>query len=209
MNSGNPYHPGCLEVITGAMFTSKTLLLLVRVDQAYHFHIPYQAFKPQIDKRWEENKIISRFMGEYIGIDATVIDENNPSQLLEKLDPEARIIAIDEVMFFNPKIANIITYLVKQGKNVIVTGLDLDFRGEPFGIMPTLEALADHVTKTKGACTYEVQGVTCDKVGTRTLKTINGQPSPYDEDIVEVGDKQYQLVCLDHHIVPGKPRLKN
>ena len=114
-------------------------------------------------------------------------------------DKKYDIVGIDEVQFFSSEIIQLIDELINQDTRVIVAGLDLDFRGEPFGVMPTLLAKAEFVTKLTAACKI------CGEAATRTQRIIDGKPALYDSPIILVGAKDsYEARCHKHHIVPKK-----
>jgi thymidine kinase len=193
-----PVHPGVLEVFCGPMKSGKTREAINRVDKLeYIEHHDYRFVKPSIDTRSEH--VESRF-GE-LSVTCTLIDEDEPGDLQGVVDGET-IIVIDEAQFFDTDIINVVRRLVEDGRNVVVAGLDLDFRGEPFGAMPGLLSLADHVTKLTGICDYEG----CSNPGTRTQRLIDGEPSPYHAPTILVedddADEAYEVRCKDHHVVP-------
>ncbi|MFN8370013.1 MAG: thymidine kinase [Bacteriovoracaceae bacterium] len=139
---------GSLEVICGPMFSGKTEELIRRVRRAQIARQKIQVFKPMIDNRYDKEKIVSHSS---LSIDSHPV--NNPLEILTKLLDSTRVIAIDEVQFFDQQIVKVILKLVRRGHRVIVAGLDLDYLGKPFGHMPELLALADEVTKVAAVCT--------------------------------------------------------
>ncbi|MCC6165626.1 MAG: hypothetical protein IT329_00220, partial [Caldilineaceae bacterium] len=116
------------------------------------------------------------------------------------IGPEVEVVAIDEVQFFDWTIADVCNSLANQGKCVIAAGLDQDFRGEPFGPMPLLLALAERVDKLHAIC------VVCGSSASRTQRLIDGRPARYDDPIILVGgSERYEARCRRCHQVPGKP----
>jgi thymidine kinase len=112
----------------------------------------------------------------------------------------ADIVAIEEGQFWDDGLAAVVEQLADAGKQVLVTGLDQDFRGEPFGPMPALMALADQVTKLTAIC------MVCGEPATRTQRLIDGQPAPADSPLIMVGgmgDEKYEARCRLHHEVPA------
>lgn len=104
---------------------------------------------------------------------------------------------IDEAQFFDDGIVEVANQLADQGKRVIVTGLDTDFRGEPFGCMPVMIAMADKVEKLNAIC------MVCGEAATRTQRLVNGKPANYHDPIVIVGaSEMYEARCRRHHEVP-------
>jgi thymidine kinase len=180
------------------MKSGKTREAINRVDKLeYIEHHDYRFVKPSVDTRSEH--VESRF-GE-LSVTCTLIDEDSPEALLDVVDAET-IIVVDEAQFFDAAIIDVVRRLVEDGRNVVVSGLDLDFRGEPFGAIPGLLSLADHVTKLTGICDFEG----CSNPGTRTQRLIGGEPAPYDAPTVRVetesADESYEVRCKEHHRVP-------
>jgi thymidine kinase len=124
------------------------------------------------------------------------IDPQEPQAILPHVDSDTDVVAIDEVQFFAPEIIPIIKSLSAQGKRVVVAGLDQDFRGEPFGSMPTLMALAEKVDKLQAIC------VVCGEPASRTQRIIDGKPARYTDEIIMVGaDEKYEARCSKCHEV--------
>ena len=109
------------------------------------------------------------------------------------------MVAIDEAQFLDQGIVELVNELAEKGLRVIVSGLDLDFRAEPFGSMPVLISQAEHVSKLHAIC------MVCGKDASRTQRLVNGSPARYDDPVVIVGaDELYQARCRKCHQVPGK-----
>jgi thymidine kinase len=114
------------------------------------------------------------------------------------------VIAIDEVQFFDWTIADVCEELANQGKRVILAGLDMDFRGEPFGPMPLLMAQAESVEKLQAIC------VVCGAPASRTQRLINSQPANYDDPVILVGASEvYEARCRQCHEVPPPKSLQD
>ena len=188
------WNHGKLKVITGPMKSAKTLELIFILKKLDYSDVSYQLFKPSIDKRFSKEEVVSRD-GHKLG--AEIVSTYEPKEILEKLDKSARVIAIDEANFFNLSLIEVVKELLIQGKDVIISGLDLDFRGEPFGPMGTLISMADEVVKKKAYCDYEG----CGKLANRTQRIINGKPAKYTDPLILVGDEEYEARCLKHHEV--------
>lgn len=187
----NRYNEGWIEVITGCMFAGKTEEFMRRINRLQYAKRKVLVFKPVIDVRYDVKKVVSH---KGVSITATVIDD--PMQILKDVDATVEAIAIDEVQFFKPLIIEVIKTLVNQNKQVIVAGLDQDFRGEPFAITKELLALAEFVTKLDAIC------VECGKAATRTQRIINGHEARYDDEIILIGaQEQYEARCRSHHCV--------
>ncbi len=174
------------------MFSGKTDELIRRLRRATIARQKVQVFKPAIDNRYQEEKVTSHAGTEY---DAIPIER--APDLLVHLDAETTVVAIDEAQFFEHDIANIIQVLANRGVRVIVAGLDADFRGEPFGPVPTLMAQAERIDKLQAIC------MVCGEPASRTQRLVNGQPAHYHDPIIIVGAAElYEARCRAHHQVP-------
>lgn len=182
---------GRFEVVCGSMFSGKTEELMRRLRRAEYAKQRVLTIKHHIDKRYNQvpTCIISHEGRERF---AFVINDSNNGfeKILELAQSNIDIVGIDEIQFFSTPLIEIIKILIEQGKRIIVAGLDLDFRGEPFGIMPMLMAIADDVLKLKAIC------VQCGKDAHFTQRLINGEPARYDDPIILVGTSElYEARC--------------
>ncbi len=176
---------GWIEVICGSMFSGKTEELIRRVHRAEYARQKIQVFKPKIDNRYDENQIVSHSQ------------LKTPSQLVETADDihqqvkyDTEVVAIDEVQFFDKGIVELCSKLADSGKRVIVAGLDQDFRGEPFGALPALLAIAEYVTKLNAIC------VKCGNPASRTQRLTR------EKKTVVVGASGiYEARCRNCHEV--------
>ena len=182
---------GWVEVICGSMFSGKTEELIRRVRRAQIARQKVQVFKPSLDDRYTLEKVTSH---NGMGLDATLLTEAR--EILDLVEPDTAVVAIDEVQFFDWTIARVCNTLAENGKRVIVTGLDMDFRGEPFGPMPLLMAEAERVDKLSAIC------VVCGAPASRTQRLIDGQPASYDDSVIMVGASEvYEARCRHCHQV--------
>jgi thymidine kinase len=187
------YTSGWLHVICGCMFCGKTdemLRLLRRYSIAGREVI---LIKPRLDTRTEETTVVSRSGAHHRAVTVDGSDE------IEAAAGRADIVAIEEGQFFDERLPEVAERLSDAGRQVLVTGLDRDFRGLPFGPMPRLMALADQVTKLTAIC------VSCGEPATRTQRLIDGQPAPADSPLIVIGglgDETYEARCRQHHEVP-------
>ena len=185
---------GHIELICGAMFSGKTEELIRRIRRAEIAKQRVQVFSHRLDTRYGESQVAS-----HSGANWESLPAQNAEQILERLDPEATVVAIDEAQFFDWKIAEVVNVLAHRGIRVIVAGLDMDFRGEPFGPMPLLMAHAEQVDKLSAIC------VICGAPASRTQRLINGAPARYDDPVILVGANEvYEARCRHCHQVPGK-----
>jgi thymidine kinase len=215
MESVKPYNPGILEVYTGPMKSGKTSRVAFRLKKLEYLEdLEFIAFKPSVDVRNEE--IISRD-GEVVKF-SVIIPANNPGKIMNYIQERHKVIVFSETQFFSNEIGTITEHLLRQRRNVIVEGLNLDFRGEPFGVMPYFLSRADHIEVLTAVCDYMIPDgrgriMHCPNPATRTQRLINSLPAAYDSPLILVGDKTivgepnqtYEARCLEHHIVPGRP----
>ncbi len=187
-----PLPTGSVEVITGSMFSGKTDELIRRLRRARIARQRIQVFKPSIDVRYDPSKVTSHAGTEF---DAAGI--GSAAEIPGLVEEKTTVVAIDEAQFLDQALAGVVQSLADRGLRVIVAGLDTDFRGEPFGPMPTLMALAEHVDKLHAIC------MVCGSEATRTQRLINGKPAHYHDPIVVVGASElYEARCRQHHDVP-------
>lgn len=190
---------GWIEVIAGSMFAGKTEELLRRVRRIQYAKKKVLVFKPAIDNRFSKSEVVSHDNGRTESID--IRDAREIYKYCGDDHPYA--IAIDEVQFLGPETVEVCEDLADRGVRVILAGLDKNFRGEPFGIMPELLARAEFVTKLDAICQV------CGAPATRTQRIINGKPANYDDPIIVIGAKEnYEARCRHCHVVPGKPNGK-
>jgi thymidine kinase len=188
------HHTGSIEVICGSMFCGKTEELIRRLRRAVIAKQKVQVFKPIIDDRYQFAKVSSH-SGEVF----EAIPVNSIEELKSKLDADTTVVGMDEVQFFANDLIQLVHNLAEQGVRVILAGLDTDFRGEPFGIMPQLMALAERVDKYHAIC------MVCGELASRTQRLVNGKPAKYNDPIIIVGaSEMYEARCRKHHEVPGK-----
>jgi thymidine kinase len=186
------HHSGRIEVICGSMFCGKTEELIRRVRRAIIARQKIQAFKPSIDIRYGIERVTS-----HDGQNIEAQPVTSPQEIIDSLESDTTVVAIDEVQFFTEDIVPMVETLAARGLRVIVAGLDMDFRGEPFGFIPQLLSRAEEVTKLHAIC------VVCGEQASRTQRLVNGHPAHYNDPIILVGaSERYEARCREHHIVP-------
>lgn len=186
---------GWIELICGSMFSGKTEELIRRVRRAEIARQRIQVFKPKIDDRYSVTQVASH---DGLHFQAEIIEQ--ASDLLDRLRPDTNVVAIDEAQFLDWTVADVARVLADRGLRVIITGLDLDFRGEPFGPMPLLMAEAELVDKLHAIC------VVCGAPASRTQRLIDGLPANYHDPVILVGANEvYEARCRNCHKVPGRP----
>ena len=184
---------GRIEVICGSMFCGKTEELIRRVRRAIIAKQKIKVFKPSLDDRYGIQNITS-----HTGQSAAAIPVSEAREILELANGDTTVVAIDEAQFFDAGIVAVAQELVDvYSIRVIIAGLDLDFRGEPFGAMPQLLSVAEDVTKLHAIC------VCCGEEASRTQRLVNNKPANYDDPIILVGAQEsYEARCRKHHEVP-------
>ncbi len=208
---------GRLIVITGPMYSKKTARLIEHLDSAVIGGKITVSFKPVLDNRYGDSEGVERFIISHTGSKfptiTVPIDEEGALEILEyihkfdehlkKFGRRVNVVGIDEVQFFDKKIIDVCRKLVDERREVVVSGLNLDFRGEPFGPMPYLLAYADDIIKLNSICRK------CGREATKTQRLINGKPANYSDPTIVIGaDDKYVARCNEHHEVPGKPEPK-
>lgn len=184
---------GWIEVICGSMFSGKSEELIRRVRRAQFAKQKIAVFKPAIDNRYSEEAVVSH--------NGTTVIANpiaSSQDIWEHVSDEYDVFGIDEAQFFDEGIIEAVQSLANHGFRVIVAGLDQDFRGIPFGPMPQLMAIAEHVTKLQAVCTV------CGSPASRTQRLINGEPAAFNDPVILVGASEaYEPRCRHHHEVPN------
>jgi thymidine kinase len=186
------HNKGLVEVIAGSMFSGKTEELIRRLRRAQIARQNIQVFKPAIDTRFSETKVTSHSGSDF---EATAVQSS--LDILNHIEDDTTVVAIDEAQFFDMEMIQVVHRLADRGIRVLVAGLDMDFRGEPFGPMPTLMAQAERVDKLHAIC------MVCGDAASRTQRLIDGRPAKYDDPVVVVGASElYEARCRLHHEVP-------
>jgi thymidine kinase len=190
------FEGGHIEVIVGPMFSGKSEELIRRVNRAVIAKQKVQVFKPAIDNRYDAVAVAS-----HNGRTWEAQAVNGVEEIRERLEPDTQVIAIDEGQFLSEDLVQLALDLADEGKRVVIAGLDLDFRGEPFGPMPSLLAHAEMVDKLTAICS-------CGRAATRTQRLIGGHPAHYDDPVILVGAAEsYEPRCRNDHTVISTPRV--
>jgi len=186
---------GRIEVICGSMFSGKSEELIRRVRRAQIARQHVQVFKPALDDRYGRRQVAS-----HDGARVEALAVGSSREILEHLEREATVVAIDEAQFLDREIVEVTQILAGRGIRVIVAGLDMDFRGEPFGAMPEILARAETVDKLQAIC------MVCGAPASRTQRLVDGRPASYTDPVILIGAQEaYEARCREHHIVPGTP----
>lgn len=191
----NTGREGSIEVICGSMFSGKSEELIRRVRRVSFGKLTVQVFKPALDNRYSEEEVVS-----HNGTKVCATPVKTSVDILDLVKLDTQVVAVDEVQFFDEGIVGVVDGLANRGIRVICAGLDQDFRGEPFGPIQPLMALAEEVTKLQAVCPC------CGSPASRTQRLINGEPASYTDPIILVGaSESYEPRCRHCHDVPNRP----
>lgn len=190
------YHgtrPGWIEVISGVMFSGKSEELIRRVRRAVIARKRVQVFTSHLDQRYGGCQQITTHDG--LVTDALPVD--SAAEIMRRVKPDTEVVAIDEAQFLDEGLVRVATALAARGVRVVAAGTDTDFRGEPFGAMPQLMAVAERVDKLHAIC------VVCGDPACRNQRLVNGHPARYDAPTILVGGSEsYEARCRHCHDVP-------
>ena len=190
--SFSQFSGGWIEIVAGVMFRGKSEELMRRVRRSMIARKRIQVFKSHLDSRYAGLFSVSSHDGR--SVEAVPVDSS--SQIAQRIDPTAQVSAVDEAQFLDDGIIDVVTSLAARGRRVILAGLDTDFRGEPFGPMPRLMAIAEMVDKLSAIC------VLCGAPATRTQRLIDGEPAAWNSPTIMVGGHEsYEARCRACHVV--------
>jgi thymidine kinase len=186
---------GWIEVIAGVMFSGKSEELIRRVRRAMIARRKVQVFKSHLDERYAGIYHVTS----HDGRTTEAVPVDNPAQIMREVLPDTEVVAIDEAQFLDAGVVAVATALAERGKRVILAGTDTDFRGEPFGCMPQLMAVAELVDKLHAIC------VVCGNPASRNQRLLEGRPARYDSPVIMVGGQEsYEARCRSCHKVPRR-----
>lgn len=174
-----PSDVGWIEVICGSMFSGKTEELIRRLKRAHYARQHVQVFKPRVDDRYHEQSIVTHDRVALEGVAVETVHE-----MRERLEPQVEVVGIDEVQFFGAEIVELCEFLANRGCRVIAAGLDLDWRGEPFGPMPQLLSRAEYVTKLQAIC------MRCGNPAHYSYRLASNP-----QQVLVGADEQYEAMC--------------
>ena len=186
-----PVNHGYIEVVVGPMYSGKSEELIRRIKRAKIAKQQVVVFKPKIDNRYSKEDVVS-----HSGYSVDAISISTSKDIYNFIDENTQVVGIDEVQFFDDNIVDVCIDLADKGIRVICAGLDMDFKGEPFGPTPRLLAVCEFVDKIQAICSV------CGQPATRTQRLIDGKPAKYDDPIILVGAvESYQARCRKCHEV--------
>lgn len=188
---------GWIEVVSGVMFSGKSEELLRRVRRAVIAQRRVQVFKSHLDDRYGG---IHR-IGTHDGKELEATPVNHSRQIAEHIGTDTQVVAIDEAQFLDDGVVAVVNALADRGMRVVVAGTDMDFRGQPFGPIPKLLAVAERIDKLHAIC------VICGDLATRNQRLIDGRPAPAEGPTIQVGGSEsYEARCRACHDVPATDR---
>lgn len=188
---------GWVEVVSGVMFSGKSEELLRRVRRAAIARKRVQVFKSHLDERYGGLHVVSTHDGGRIESEPI----STSTELMERVAPDTEVVAVDEVQFLDPGVVSVVNALADRGVRVILAGTDMDFRGEPFGAMGPLLAIAERIDKLQAIC------IRCGQLATRNQRLIDGRPAPAEGPTIQVGGlESYEARCRACHEVPSITR---
>jgi thymidine kinase len=174
----NKRSKGWIEVISGSMFSGKTEELIRRLRRSQFANQKVEIFKPEIDTRYDEEKVVSHDENE---VNSTTVPSSANILLLAN---DVDVIGIDEAQFFDDELPAVCGALANRGIRVIVAGLDMDYLGNPFGPIPNLMAVAEYVTKVHAIC------VKCGDLANHSRRFSSSK------DLLHLGEQdQYEALC--------------
>ena len=186
---------GTIEVVAGVMFSGKSEELIRRVRRAIIAKRAVQVFKSHLDARYAGLFHVSSHDGREV--EAVPVD--SAAEIFRQVRTDTEIVAIDEAQFLDEEIVEVATALAERGVRVILAGTDTDFRGEPFGSMGPLMAVAEDVTKLRAIC------VICGELACRNQRLVDGKPARWDSPTIMVGGREsYEARCRHCHRVPRR-----
>jgi len=187
---------GSITVICGSMFAGKSEELIRRARRALYARRKVQVFKPAIDTRFDEAMVVT-----HMGVRHDAIPAKSVAELRGAVDPATESIFVEEAQFFTDGLPELAVDLADKGKEVVLAGLDQDFRRRPFGPMPELMAVADEVVKLRAIC------MSCGAPASHTYRSVDGRPAHADDPVILIGATEvYEARCRACFRLRGKVR---
>ena len=189
---------GSITVVCGSMYAGKSEELIRRARRALYAKKKVQVFKPSIDLRFDDQMVVT-----HMGVKHEALPVATVKEMEEAIDPDVDVLCVEEVQFFDDSIIDLAVRLADGGVDVVLAGLDQDFRRRPFGPMPTLLAVADEVVKLRAIC------MKCGRVASHTYRTIEGKPAHKDDPIILIGATEtYEARCRNCFELRGERKTK-
>lgn len=176
---------GKITVVTGSMFAGKSEELIRLARRSLYAKKKVQVFKPSVDDRYHEAMVVT-----HMGVLHEAVPVSSVTELRQKIEKDTDVILIEEAQFFDHSLVDLAVELADKGKEIVLAGLDQDFRRQPFGPMPDLLAVADEVVKLRAIC------MKCGAPASHTYRMIEGKPAHWDDPIVLIGaTESYEARC--------------
>ena len=189
---------GKISVICGSMFAGKTEELIRLARRALYAKKVVQVFKPLVDNRYDEAMVVT-----HMGVRHEAVAASSVADLRAKLQPNVEVVLVEEAQFFDESMIEFATELADRGVEFIASGLDQDFRRQPFGPMPELLAIADEVVKLRAIC------MKCGAPASHTYRMIDGKPAHWNDPLILIGaTESYEARCRRCYRIRGKPRTR-
>jgi thymidine kinase len=189
---------GKITVVTGSMFAGKSEELIRLARRALYARKKVQVFKPSVDDRYDQTMVVT-----HMGVKHEAVAVASVEALRAQIDERTEVVLIEEVQFFDSSIVDLVVELADHGVEVILAGLDQDFRRQPFGPMPELLAVADEVIKLRAIC------MNCGAPASHTYRMIDGQPANWNDPVILIGaTESYEARCRNCYRIRGKPKRK-
>jgi thymidine kinase len=190
---------GRLTVVCGSMYAGKTEELIRRARRALYARKAVQVFKPILDDRFHESMVVA-----HMGARHEAVAVSGVAALRDAVRPDTDVVCIEEAQFFEPSLVALCVELADSGKEVVVAGLDQDFRRQPFGPMPGLMCAADEVLKLHAIC------MRCGNEASHTYRTVDGRPAHWGDPVVLVGATEtYEARCRACFRIRGEPTSRS
>lgn len=190
---------GSVTVVCGSMYAGKSEELIRLARRALYAKKKVQVFKPAIDDRYDESMVVT-----HMGVRHEAVPIKTVAELKAAIRPDTHVVCVEEVQFFDRSIVDLAVTLADSGREVILAGLDQDFRRKPFGPMPDLLCVADEVVKLRAIC------MKCGQPASHTYRQVDGRPAHKDDPIVLIGATEvYETRCRNCHELRGERRAKS
>jgi thymidine kinase len=187
---------GKITLICGSMFAGKSEELIRLARRALYAKKEVQVFKPAIDSRYDETMVVT-----HLGVRHAAVPVQTVAEIRRRLRPNAQVVFIEEAQFFSADLTDLAVGLADAGVEVVLAGLDQDFRRQPFGPMPALLAAADEVVKLRAIC------MKCGAPASHTYRVIDGKPAHWDDPIILIGaTESYEARCRNCYRLRGTRR---
>ena len=182
---------GSITVVCGSMFAGKSEELIRQARRALVAKRKVQVFKPSVDDRFDPDMVVT-----HMGVKHLAVPVSGVADLRSRIAEDTDLVMIEEAQFFDPSIVALSVELADKGREVVLTGLDQDFRRQPFGPMPALLAVADEVVKLRAIC------VKCGQPASHTQRLVDGKPAKWNDELVLIGaQEKYEARCRRCHRV--------